>query len=87
MSRRREPGHIRAGLGDDHLRNSLPDTGDRLEELDLVRPRDALGGNDLIELGQRLLDHVQPTQDGLRHPKAFMCAALSSHTCITSSRQ
>ena len=35
----REPGHVRAGLGDDHLRDLLPDAGNGLQQLDLMLPR------------------------------------------------
>ena len=64
----REPGHVRAGLGDDHLRDLRPDPGDGLQQLDLVLPRLAGLGDHRVQLGQGLLDQVQPTQHRAGQP-------------------
>jgi len=62
----REPGHIGAGLGHDDLRNRLPDPGNRLQQLDLMRPRPERLSKDRLQLGQGLLDQLEAVQDRLR---------------------
>jgi hypothetical protein len=52
-----------AGLGDDHLGNLDPDTGNGLQQLDLMRPRLARRLDHRIEFGQRRLDQIQAVQD------------------------
>ena len=59
----RELGHVATGLGDDDLRNPWTDTGDGLQQLDLVGPRLTRRLDDSVEFGHRLLDPVQPVQD------------------------
>ena len=40
-----------------------PDPGNGLQQLELVRPRLARGGDHRVQLGQRRLDQVEPVQD------------------------
>ena len=55
----REAAHVRAGLGDDDLRDLGPDPGDRLEQFELVLPGPAGLLDDQVELSQRGLDQLQ----------------------------
>jgi hypothetical protein len=52
-----EAGHVRAGLGDDHLRGLGPDAGDGLEPFDQLCPRLGL---DRDPLTQRVDGVVEP---------------------------
>jgi hypothetical protein len=58
----REPGHVRAGLSDNCFRDFRPDARNGLQQLDLVPPRLARLGDHRVQLGQGLLDQVQPTK-------------------------
>src|SRR5688572_5120800 len=64
----RKPRHVATGLGDEHLRDLLPHAGNGLQQLDLMRPRLAGLDNDRVQLGQGLLDQVQPTQHRAGQP-------------------
>ena len=65
MRRGGEPGHVRAGLGHDDLRDRLPDPGNGLQQLDLMLPGPAGLSDDHVQLGQSLLDQLQPAQHRL----------------------
>ena len=56
VRRRSEPGYVRAGLGHDDLRHLRPDSGNGLQQVDLVLPRPARRGDHCIQLSQRGLD-------------------------------
>jgi hypothetical protein len=64
LRRGREAGHVRAGLGDDHLRDLLSYARNGLQQFQLVRPRGERGGEHSIEFGEGVLDQLQAVQHG-----------------------
>jgi hypothetical protein len=58
-----ETGHVGPRLGHDHLRHLLPDAGDRLQQLDLVRPGLAGLSYRAVEVGQGGLHHVEAAEE------------------------
>lgn len=63
-----EAGHVRTGLGHDHLGNLLPDPGDGLEQVELVLPRPAGLGDHGVQLGDRAVDVIEPVQESGDQP-------------------
>ncbi|MCW2695315.1 MAG: hypothetical protein JWR62_400 [Modestobacter sp.] len=66
MRRGWEPGHVPAGLGEDHLRHLRPDSGNGLQWFQLVRPGLAGCRDHRVELGEGVLGQLQPMQHGAR---------------------
>jgi hypothetical protein len=64
MSGGREPGHVGAGFGDDHVCDLLPNPGNGFQQVDLAGPGPTRLDDVLVKLSQRLFHQVAAPQDG-----------------------